>query len=77
MVEMNGQQVRVLRLMNRFTRPWNVTGSPAVATPCGFSAGGLPLSFQIAGRDFDEASILRVAHAYESATDWHKRRPEL
>ncbi len=57
----------------------NMTGLPAITIPCGFSKGPpqLPISIQFYGRPFDEATILRVAHAYESATDWHVRRPEL
>jgi aspartyl-tRNA(Asn)/glutamyl-tRNA(Gln) amidotransferase subunit A len=57
------------------TAPFNVTGLPALALPCGFASSGLPLSLQIAGRAFDEATVLRVGHAYEQATDWHTRRP--
>ncbi len=48
---------------------------PALSVPCGFSAGGLPLSLQIAGRPFDDATVLRAGHAYEQATKWHTRRP--
>ena len=48
---------------------------PALAVPCGFSDEGLPLSMQIAGRPFDEATVLRAGHAYEQATEWHTRRP--
>lgn len=57
----------------------NMTGLPAITIPCGFSKGPpqLPISIQFYGRPFDEATILKVAHAYESATDWHRRRPEL
>jgi aspartyl-tRNA(Asn)/glutamyl-tRNA(Gln) amidotransferase subunit A len=55
--------------------PFNMSGLPALALPCGFSEAGLPLSLQIAGRPFDEATVLRVGHAYEQATDWHRRRP--
>jgi aspartyl-tRNA(Asn)/glutamyl-tRNA(Gln) amidotransferase subunit A len=55
--------------------PFNITGSPTLALPCGFSASGLPLSLQLAGRPFDEATVLRVGHAYEQATSWHTRRP--
>jgi aspartyl-tRNA(Asn)/glutamyl-tRNA(Gln) amidotransferase subunit A len=57
------------------TAPFNVTGLPALALPCGFASSGLPLSLQLAGRAFDEATVLRVGHAYEQATDWHTRRP--
>jgi aspartyl-tRNA(Asn)/glutamyl-tRNA(Gln) amidotransferase subunit A len=55
--------------------PFNITGSPTLALPCGFSSAGLPLSLQLAGRPFDEATVLRVGHAYEQATSWHTRRP--
>jgi len=55
--------------------PFNVTGHPAVAMMAGLSRGGLPLSVQFVGRYFDEAMVLRVAAAYERATDWHSRRP--
>ena len=59
------------------TTPFNVTGGPALAQCIGFSSGGLPLSMQIVGRPFDDATVLRVAHAYEMATPWRKRRPQL
>jgi aspartyl-tRNA(Asn)/glutamyl-tRNA(Gln) amidotransferase subunit A len=55
--------------------PFNLSGLPALALPCGFSTGGLPLSLQLAGRPFDEATVLRAGHAYEQATEWHTRRP--
>jgi len=55
--------------------PFNMTGLPALALPCGFSSTGLPLSLQLAGRPFDEATVLRAGHAYEQATEWHRRRP--
>jgi len=56
---------------------FSVTGAPALALPCGFSSQGLPLGMQIAGRPFDDATVLRVAHAYERAAGWHKRHPQL
>jgi aspartyl-tRNA(Asn)/glutamyl-tRNA(Gln) amidotransferase subunit A len=59
------------------TMPFNVTGSPAMSVCCGFGDGGLPLSFQIAGKRFDDATVLRLAHAYEQATPWRGRRPAL
>jgi aspartyl-tRNA(Asn)/glutamyl-tRNA(Gln) amidotransferase subunit A len=55
--------------------PFNMTGQPTLALPCGFSASGLPLSLQLAGRPFEEATVLQVGAAYERATDWHKRHP--
>ena len=57
--------------------PFNVTGGPALALCNGYTKTGLPLSMQIAGRPFDEETVLRVGHAYEQATAWRKRRPPL
>ena len=58
---------------------WNLSGFPAVSVPCGFSTDppGLPIGLQISARPFADALVLAVAHAYESATDWHRRRPLL
>jgi aspartyl-tRNA(Asn)/glutamyl-tRNA(Gln) amidotransferase subunit A len=64
-------------LRPRNTMPFNVLGLPAISVPCGFTASGLPIGLQIVGRAFDEAGILRIAHAYEQATEWHQRRPPL
>jgi aspartyl-tRNA(Asn)/glutamyl-tRNA(Gln) amidotransferase subunit A len=55
--------------------PFNMSGLPALALPCGFTQTGLPLSLQLAGRPLDEATVLRAGHAYEQATEWHRRRP--
>jgi len=55
--------------------PFNVTGHPALALGAGFHSNGLPLSFQIVGRPFDEVTIYRAAAAYEGAHDWHQRHP--
>jgi len=57
--------------------PFNVTGHPALAMMAGLSDGGLPLSVQFAGRYFQDATVLRVAAAYERATEWHKRHPSI
>jgi aspartyl-tRNA(Asn)/glutamyl-tRNA(Gln) amidotransferase subunit A len=59
----------------RNTRPFNVWGLPAVSVPCGFTKGGLPIGLQIAGPQWREELVLRLAQAYESATEWHRRRP--
>jgi aspartyl-tRNA(Asn)/glutamyl-tRNA(Gln) amidotransferase subunit A len=56
---------------------WNVTGQPVLALPNGFGRTGLPLGMQILGRPFGEPIILRIGHAYEQATEWHRRRPAL
>ncbi|MDB5371428.1 MAG: gatA 2 [Belnapia sp.] len=59
------------------TTPFNVSGGPAISQCIGFTPEGLPLSMQVAGRPFDDAQVLRVAHAYEQATPWRDRRPAL
>jgi aspartyl-tRNA(Asn)/glutamyl-tRNA(Gln) amidotransferase subunit A len=58
----------------RNTRPFNVWGLPAISVPCGFTQGGLPIGLQIAGPHWREDLVLQLAHAYEQATAWHKRR---
>ncbi|MFQ5873470.1 MAG: amidase [Dehalococcoidia bacterium] len=60
-----------------YTIPYSLAGLPAVSVPCGFTKTGLPIGLQIGGKAFDEATVLRVAAAYESATDWYTRRPDL
>lgn len=65
---------RVLRF-TRMCRPFNGLGLPALSVPCGFSAQGLPLAFQVVGRPFDERTVLRVGHAYEQVTGWWRHRP--
>lgn len=61
----------------RFTRAVNYFDLCALALPCGFTKGGLPLSLQIVGRGLAEDMVLRIGWAYENATDWHRRRPPL
>jgi aspartyl-tRNA(Asn)/glutamyl-tRNA(Gln) amidotransferase subunit A len=58
-----------------YTVPANLAGIPGVSVPCGFSEG-LPVGLQILGKHFDEATLLGVAHAYQGATDWHKKQPD-
>ena len=55
--------------------PFNMSGLPTLALPCGVAGNGLPVSLQLSGRPFDEATVLRAGHAYEQATEWHRRRP--
>jgi aspartyl-tRNA(Asn)/glutamyl-tRNA(Gln) amidotransferase subunit A len=57
--------------------PFNLTGSPALALPTGFASSGLPLSMQIIGKPFDEATVYRVARAYERETGWTSQHPDL
>lgn len=58
---------------------WNLSGFPAISVPCGFSTDppGLPIGLQISAAPFQDALVLAIAHAYEQATDWHRRRPAL
>lgn len=66
-----------IAVLVRCTAPFNYLGLPALAVPCGFTDNGLPTSFQLVARPFDEAALLRVAHAYETTADWASRVPVL
>ncbi|HXG04284.1 MAG TPA: amidase [Candidatus Binatia bacterium] len=70
-----GRPTDVRSALLRLTRPFNFTGHPACSVPCGFTGNGLPVGLQIVGRAFDEATVLRVADAYQRGSDWHRRRP--
>ncbi len=71
-----GRRESVLAASWRLTYPFNLTGLPAIALPCGFDRRGLPISLQIAARPFAEAMLLRVAHRYEQAHDWWRQVPQ-
>lgn len=58
-----------------FTAPFNLASLPAFSVNCGFTSDNLPIGLQIAGRPFEEATLFRLAHAYQQSTDWHTRRP--
>jgi aspartyl-tRNA(Asn)/glutamyl-tRNA(Gln) amidotransferase subunit A len=64
-------------LQDVFTVSVNLAGLPGLSLPCGFDAEGLPIGLQIIGRPLDEQSVLNVAYAYEQATEWHRRTPEI
>jgi aspartyl-tRNA(Asn)/glutamyl-tRNA(Gln) amidotransferase subunit A len=59
------------------TAAFNIYGLPTISIPCGFTAAGLPIGLQISGAPFAESTVIALAHAYEQATEWHKRRPKL
>ena len=71
------QEIGTVAALTQYTRPYNLTGNPAISVPCGFSTNNLPIGLQLAARPFDETALLRAAHAYEQATPWHTRRPPL
>jgi aspartyl-tRNA(Asn)/glutamyl-tRNA(Gln) amidotransferase subunit A len=67
----------VIQRLTRFTRPINYLGLPALSIPAGFTRGGLPVGMQLVGRSFDEAMLLRIGAAFQRATDFHDRVPQL
>ena len=60
-----------------FNIPFNVTGQPALSVCAGYGEGGLPLSIQLVGRPFADATVLAAGHAYEMAYEWRQTRPEM
>lgn len=62
-------------LSDIFTISVNLAGLPAIAVPCGFSKANLPIGLQLIGREFEEETLLRAAHAYEQTTQWHLKKP--
>ncbi len=73
----DGFEEQVLFSTIRFVAPFNLTGQPAITLNCGFSSSSLPVGIQIVGKLFDEATVLRVAYAYEQATEWHGMNPPI
>jgi aspartyl-tRNA(Asn)/glutamyl-tRNA(Gln) amidotransferase subunit A len=63
--------------ITKCTRWVSYLGLPAIAVPCGFSRGGLPISFQLLGKPYSEASLLALVHHYQTATGWHERVPDI
>lgn len=76
-VESKADIAQRLLLRRISTHPFGVANTPALALPMGFTRDGLPLSLQIAGKPFAEDMVYRIGHAYERATPWHKRHPDL
>jgi aspartyl-tRNA(Asn)/glutamyl-tRNA(Gln) amidotransferase subunit A len=64
-------------LTDIFTLSVNLAGVPGISVPCGFTSEKLPIGLQLIGRHFDEETILKVAHAFEQSTEWHRRKPNL
>jgi aspartyl-tRNA(Asn)/glutamyl-tRNA(Gln) amidotransferase subunit A len=76
-VTIGGEKETVRSALVRMNRPANVTGHPALSIPCGFTRDGLPVGLQMIGPRWGETRLLALALAYEEATDWHHRHPEL
>jgi aspartyl-tRNA(Asn)/glutamyl-tRNA(Gln) amidotransferase subunit A len=62
-------------LEDLYTVSTNLAGLPGMSIPCGFTKSGLPIGFQLQGRALDEDRMLRAAHMFQKATDWHQKRP--
>jgi aspartyl-tRNA(Asn)/glutamyl-tRNA(Gln) amidotransferase subunit A len=76
-LEIHNTSMAVIPALTQYTRPFDLNGFPAITLPCGFSREGLPIGLQLAGRPFDEETVLRAAHVFEQATEWHQRRPRM
>ncbi len=77
LVRIHGADEDAGNAYTRLTQPFNATGQPAIAVPCGFDKHGLPVGLQLAGKPFAERALCEIARAYEQATEWHRRHPEL
>jgi aspartyl-tRNA(Asn)/glutamyl-tRNA(Gln) amidotransferase subunit A len=76
-VEIDGEKTGVRPALVGMNRPANTTGHPAISVPCGFTEESLPIGLQLIGRSFDEATLLRIAYAYEQTHDWGARHPHI
>ncbi len=72
-IQIEGVTENVTVALLRLNMPFNLAGLPAISFPCGFTTNTLPIGLQVVGKSFEEATILRIAHAYQQLTDWHKR----
>jgi aspartyl-tRNA(Asn)/glutamyl-tRNA(Gln) amidotransferase subunit A len=77
MTKIGDEELDLREVGPEYTGIYNLAGNPAIVVPAGFASDGTPIGLQIAGRWFDEPTILQVAHAFEQATEWHTHRPPL
>jgi aspartyl-tRNA(Asn)/glutamyl-tRNA(Gln) amidotransferase subunit A len=77
MARIGAREESVFAVSARFCAPLNLSGLPAASVPCGFSPEKMPIGLQIIGRPFDEATVLKVADAFEQNTEWHMRYPPI
>jgi aspartyl-tRNA(Asn)/glutamyl-tRNA(Gln) amidotransferase subunit A len=73
-VSVRGETIPFRLALIPFNSPWSLAGLPVASIPCGF-VDGLPVGLALVGRRFADATVLRAAHAYQQATDWHEQRP--
>ncbi|NPV57276.1 MAG: Asp-tRNA(Asn)/Glu-tRNA(Gln) amidotransferase GatCAB subunit A, partial [Anaerolineae bacterium] len=73
----HGDNPLAMYLEDVFSLPANLAGVPGLAFPVGFDPDGLPVGMQLMGAHFQEATLFRVAHAYQQVTDWHTRQPNM
>jgi amidase len=66
-----------LATLLKYTAPFDVSGSPTITLPCGFSSEGVPVGFQLVGPHLSEEVLLCAGHAFQMATDWHTRHPDV
>ncbi len=72
-----GDNAEMLNALVRYTMPFDMSGSPTITLPCGFTAAGTPVAFQFVGRHLEEETLVRAGYAYQTATDWHRQHPAL
>jgi aspartyl-tRNA(Asn)/glutamyl-tRNA(Gln) amidotransferase subunit A len=75
--KIGAREESVFAVSARFCAPFNMSGLPAASIPCGFAPNGLPIGLQIVGKPFDEETVLKLSHAFESDSDFHLKRPHL
>jgi aspartyl-tRNA(Asn)/glutamyl-tRNA(Gln) amidotransferase subunit A len=76
-ISIDGVAENATTALLRLTMPFNLASLPAISFPCGFTTNGLPVGLQVAGRPFEESTVLHIAHAYQQLTDWHRRESEV
>jgi len=76
-VEIRGEIDGVFGALLRNTEPFDLTGQPALVVPCGFANNQMPVSLQLVGRAFEEATVLNIGHRFQQVTDWHLQRPAI
>ena len=74
-VDLGDEKQGIIPTFTQYSRAFNINGFPAMTVPCGFTDFNMPIGLQIAGRPWEEQTVLKVGHAFERATDWHIKRP--